>query len=130
LERRKPTSARSEGNSLKRNSPFIDIVDEGLGVLGETSRNVIYELLESDYSMQKSAIPGRFAEFSKVLRDSMGSAIDPMLEFIVQGFFIKLQVEPPKGVDLTESIQVVDRLLQDSSTSEIPLNLNRRIRVD
>jgi len=115
---------------LKRNSPFIDIVDEGLGVLGETSRNVIYELLESDYSMQKSAIPGRFAEFSKVLRDSMGSAIDPMLEFIVQGFFIKLQVEPPKGVDLTESIQVVDRLLQDSSTSEIPLNLNRRIRVD
>jgi len=101
---------------------FVDIVDEGLGVLGIVSKSMIYEMLETDYAMQKEEIPRRFVEFSRVLREGMGSAVDPLLEFIVEGFFLKLHMEPPKWTDLNEGIQAVGRILRDNLAEEIPLN--------
>jgi hypothetical protein len=83
---------------------FVEVVDEGLDVLGEAPKKAIYELLEADYAMQRDEIPMRFIEFSKVLRDNMGRAVDPLLEFIVDSFFLKLHIEPPKWTDLDDGI--------------------------
>jgi len=97
---------------------FVDAVDEGLEVLGEAPKNIIYELLEADYAMQRDEIPIRFVEFSKALRDTIGLAVDPLLRFIVDNFFLKIDKEPPRWADLNESIQAIEQILRDKLVQE------------
>lgn len=104
---------------------FADAVDEGLGVLGEIPKRTIYEFLQTEYSMKRDDIPARFTEFSRVLRDNMGLASDQVLAYIVDGFYMKLQMEPPEWDDLNEGIRTVDRLLQDGPANEIRLNIDK-----
>jgi hypothetical protein len=109
-----PRSFGSGEGILRYSGLFVDVVDEGLAVLGEAPKSAIYELLETDYAMQREDIPRRFVEFSKVLRDNIGSAVDPLLEFIVNGFFLKLHMEPPRWKDLNEGIQAVGQILREN----------------
>jgi hypothetical protein len=101
---------------------LVQAVDEGLGWLGEGPRDTIYELLEANYQMPKQEIPTRFVEFAKLLREKMGPAVDPLLEFVIEGFYLKLQLEPPKWTHLNEGIQAIEQILHENSTNQIDLS--------
>jgi hypothetical protein len=103
---------------MKGAGSLIQAIDEGLLVIGEGPRNAVYELLEADYQMRKEEIPTRFVEFSKVLRDNMGPTIEPLLEFIIEGFYLKLQLEPPKWTNLNEGIQTIVETLHQNPTEK------------
>jgi len=92
---------------------FVNIVDEGLARLGEGTKNVIYEALEADYAIRRQEIPIKFVEFSGVLHDILGPAIDPLLQFIVNSFLTKINKEAAASTDLNEAIQAVAQILRD-----------------
>jgi len=88
-----------------------DAVDEGLSALGQAPRKAIYEVLKTDFSMRKSDIPMRFAEFSSILKENIGLGATPLLEFIVDRFSQGLHIESLSSIDLDESIRRVDMIL-------------------
>jgi hypothetical protein len=103
---------------------LVQAVDEGLGWLGEGPKNTIYELLETNYQMPKQEIPTRFVEFAKLLREQMGPAVDPLLEFVIEGFYLKLNIEPPKWTDLNDGVQAIGQILHENSINQIDLSGN------
>jgi len=88
-----------------------DAVDEGLSALGQAPKEAIYEVLKTDFSMGKSDIPMRFAEFSSILKENIGLGATPLLEFIVDRFSQGLHIESLSSIDLDESIRRVDMML-------------------
>jgi hypothetical protein len=88
-----------------------DAVDEGLSALGQAPKKAIYEVLKTDFSMRKTDIPMRFAEFSNILKENIGLGATPLLEFIVDRFSQGLHIESMSSIDLDESIKRVDMIL-------------------
>jgi hypothetical protein len=88
-----------------------DAVDEGLSALGQAPKKAIYEVLKTDFCMQKTDIPRRFAEFSSILKENIGLGATPLLEFIVDRFSQGLHIESLSSIDLDESIKRVDMIL-------------------
>jgi len=88
-----------------------DAVDEGLSALGQAPKKAIYEVLKTDFSMRKTDIPMRFAEFSSILKENIGLGATPLLEFIVDRFSQGLHIESLSSIDLDESIKRVDMIL-------------------
>jgi len=99
-------------DAVRYSGMLSDAIDEGLSVLGEMPMQAIYGALENDFDMQKADIPARFAEFSRILRDSMGSAAEPILKFIIDRFYHELQVEPNHTTDLEDSITHLGMILK------------------
>jgi hypothetical protein len=90
---------------------LLEAIDEGLGVLGQLPRHAIYKGLETGFNMQKADIPTRFAEFSKILGDTMGPSAEPILEFIIDRFYTELGVDSKQYADLDEYIARVCTIL-------------------
>jgi hypothetical protein len=88
-----------------------DAVDEGLSALGQAPKKAIYKVLKTDFSMRKTDIPMRFAEFSSILKENIGLGAIPLLEFIVDRFSQGLHTESLSSIDLDESIKRVDMIL-------------------
>jgi hypothetical protein len=88
-----------------------DAVDEGLSALGQAPKKAIYQVLKTDFSMRKTDIPMRFAEFSSILKENIGLGATPLLEFIVDRFSQGLHIESLSSIDLDESIKRVDMIL-------------------
>jgi hypothetical protein len=86
-------------------------VDEGLTALGQAPKKAIYEVLETDFSMRKTDIPMRFAEFSSILKENIGPGATPLLEFIVDRFSQELHTESLSSIDLDESIKRVHMIM-------------------
>ena len=98
---------------------LVDVVDEALSRLGEGPKNVIYEALEVDYAIRKEEIPTKFIEFSRALQESLGFAVNPLLQFIIHDFLRKLNREFSESMDLDEAIRmVVDVLHRDNIAEE------------
>ena len=91
---------------------FVDSVDEGLSVLGQTPKRIIYGLLESDYGIMREDLPGKFDEFSAILTKTFGPGADSILQHIINRFYAKLQLTPPEWVDLDEAVETVHRILK------------------
>ena len=105
----------SEVQRLGYESFLCEAVDDGLNVLGRSSRDIIYNLLESDYGIAKDDIPREFAGFSEVFRKTIGPGAETILDFIVRRFYSKLQVDPPAWKDVDEAVDVVGKILRRSS---------------
>jgi hypothetical protein len=88
-----------------------EAVDEGLGVLGRLSMVTIYDGLEEVFNLRKVDIPTRFCEFSKILREMLGTNAEPILKFIMDRFYSGLGVEPEHTANLDESITRVCTML-------------------
>jgi hypothetical protein len=93
-----------------------DAIDEGLSVLGRSPKEAIYEALKTDFSMRKTDIPRRFAEFSSILKENIGPGATPLLEFIINRFSHGLRIESLSSIDLDESIKRVDMILKGNLT--------------
>jgi hypothetical protein len=91
-----------------------DAVDEGLGRLGQSPKEAIYEALETNFSMQRKDIPTRFAEFSSILLENIGPSTKPVLQYIVDRFSCGIHDESLSSIDLDESIKRVDTILKGS----------------
>ena len=97
---------------MKRLELFTDAVDEGLNVLGQSPKEAIYGFLERDYGMERSEIPQRFREFSSILIDTVGPSTGHVLEFIIERFYSKLNLEVPASPTLDETIETVQKILK------------------
>jgi len=97
---------------LKNVALFANAVEEGLSVLGQSPKEAIYGWLESDYGMGKKEIPHRFREFSNILTDTMGPSAGHVLEFIIQRFYSKLDLEAPSSTTLDNAIQTIQMMLE------------------
>ena len=91
---------------------FIDAVDEGLGVLGQAPRRMIYELLENDYEILREDLSEKFLEFSGILKKAFGPSADSIIQYIINRFYVKLRLEPPAWVDLDEAVETVEMILR------------------
>jgi hypothetical protein len=104
---------------------FGEAVDEGLGVLGNAPKKMIYTLLERDYGITKEDVPGRFDEFSNLLKDILGPGANPVIRFIVERFYAKLQIQLPTWTEHDEPAkaahQIVKKLLELSPAEESDL---------
>jgi hypothetical protein len=103
--------------SAKYSALIADAVDEGLGKLGQSPKDAIYEALETDFSMPRKDIPTRFAEFSSILLVNIGPSARPLLEYIVDRFSRGIHDESLSCIDLPESIKRVDVILNGGSIS-------------
>lgn len=101
---------------MKYSGLLSDAVDEGLSALGQSPKESIYEVLKTDFSMRKTDIPMRFAEFSSILKENIGPGATPLLEFIVDRFSRGLHIESLASIDLNESIKRVDMILKGNLT--------------
>jgi hypothetical protein len=99
--------------SARYSALITDAVDEGLSKLGQSPKNAIYKALETDFSMRREDIPMRFAEFSSILLDNIGSGTKPVLEYIVDRFSCGIHDESLSCIELGESIKRVDTILKD-----------------
>jgi hypothetical protein len=97
---------------VKRLGLFTDAVDEGLSVLGQSPKEAIYGFLESNYGMERNEIPHRFREFSSILIGTVGPSTGHVLEFIIERFYSKLNLEVPASPTLDETIETVQRILK------------------
>jgi len=91
---------------------FVDAVDEGLGILGNATMKIIYELLESDYGIVREDVSKRLVEFSEVLKSIFGPSSDLILQCIISRFYAKLRLDPPVWEDLDEAVETVQRILK------------------
>lgn len=99
-------------NLLRYSELLSDAVHEGLNALGQLPRDAIYEILKTDFSMEKTDIPVRFAEFSSILKENIGTSAEPLLEFIVDRFYHGLRIESRSSIDLDQSIKQVDMIVK------------------
>jgi hypothetical protein len=98
-------------------SLLIKAVDEGFNILGKSSSEIIYDLLEGDYGISKQDIPKQFTGFSEILRRTIGPGAEPILQFIISRFYSELEIEPPRWKSVDEAVQVVQKILLRTSTT-------------
>ena len=91
---------------------FANAVDEGLSVLGQSPKEAIYGFLEIDYGMGKNEIPGRFREFSSILKCTMGPSAGHVLEFIIERFYSKIDLDAPASTTLDNAIEAIQKMLE------------------
>ncbi len=63
---------------------LMQAVDEGLGMLGEPARKIIYRKLERDFRICPADIPVKFEQFSWALKEIFGPGADVLIRLIVE----------------------------------------------
>ena len=91
---------------------FIDAIDEGLSVLGQAPKSIIYRMLESDYGILRNDLPWRFEEFVNILKIVFGPGANSILQYIIDRFYVRLQLDPPDWTSLDEAVATVQRILK------------------
>lgn len=71
---------------------LLEAVDEGLLVLGDSVRQVIYRHMESSLSIKRDEIPERLEDFSEVLKKMLGSGANILLTFIARKLYAKFEL--------------------------------------
>jgi len=69
---------------------FIEAVDEGLGVLGESGRQMIFFHLEKSYSIKRHEIPRKPEAFAAGLEKIFGAGASVLEKLIVKSLYSKL----------------------------------------
>jgi len=69
---------------------FIEAVDEGLDVLGESGRQMIFFHLEKSYSIKRHEIPKKPEAFAKGLKKIFGAGASVLEKLIVKSLYSKL----------------------------------------
>jgi hypothetical protein len=69
---------------------FIEAVDEGLDVLGESGRQMIFFYLEKSYSIRRYEIPRKPEAFAEGLEKIFGAGASVLEKLIVKSLYSKL----------------------------------------
>jgi len=69
---------------------FIEAVDEGLEVLGESGRQMIFFHLDKSYSIKKREIPKKPEDFATGLEKIFGAGASVLEKLIVKSLYSKL----------------------------------------
>ena len=92
------TRKNSEVNALSQKEDqwaqlLLEVVDEGLLILGESARKSIYFHLQSTYSLAREDIPNKPDVFAEGLRKIFGAGAKVIEESIVKILYSKLEIE-------------------------------------
>jgi hypothetical protein len=85
---------------------LIDAVDEGLLMLGETGREVVYFRLRHSYALSKEDVPAHPEIFVECLKKIFGSGSRAIEKAIVKSLYSKLELEhvEEKNFDFLECL--------------------------
>ncbi|MEM2249888.1 MAG: hypothetical protein QXP16_04240 [Candidatus Bathyarchaeia archaeon] len=72
---------------------LVEAIDEGLLMLGENGREVIYFRLKQSYALKKEDIPGYPEIFVECLRSIFGSGAEVIEKAIIKSLYGKLGLE-------------------------------------
>lgn len=72
---------------------LMEAIDEGLLMLGENGREVIYFRLKQSYALKKEDIPGHPEIFVKCLRSIFGAGAEVIERSIIKSLYSKLGME-------------------------------------
>ncbi|MEM0008300.1 MAG: hypothetical protein QXR89_08600 [Candidatus Bathyarchaeia archaeon] len=72
---------------------LVEAIDEGLLMLGENGREVIYFRLKQSYALKKEDIPGYPEIFVECLRSIFGSGAEVIEKAIIKSLYSKLGLE-------------------------------------
>ncbi|MEM3580083.1 MAG: hypothetical protein QXQ64_02320 [Candidatus Bathyarchaeia archaeon] len=72
---------------------LVEAVHEGLLMLGENGREVIYFRLKQSYALEKEDIPGSPEIFVECLRSIFGSGAEVIEKAIIKSLYSKLGME-------------------------------------
>lgn len=64
-------------------SALLEAVDEELLVLGERSRDLIYQHIESNYHIKREETPDRLETYNNVLKSLLGLKVKMILEKMI-----------------------------------------------
>jgi len=104
---------------------FIEAVDEGLGVLGESGRQMIFFHLEKSYSIKRHEIPRKPEAFAAGLEKIFGAGASVLEKLIVKSLYSKLGI---KYEDKEERpfAEYVNNLKEANDTKEAGQDNRRR----
>ena len=70
------TLSNSESRKL-----LLEAVDEGLSLLGESTKQVTYSCLEKSFNIKKQEIPNKIKDFSHAIKEIFGSVnfVEPLI---------------------------------------------------
>ncbi|MEM0313928.1 MAG: hypothetical protein QW056_02215 [Candidatus Bathyarchaeia archaeon] len=72
---------------------FIEAVDEGLLMLGEAGREIIYFRLRHDYGLRREEIPRSPKIFMNCLRNLLGKGAEVIEKSIIKSLYGKLGIK-------------------------------------
>lgn len=76
----------------KFNEHLIGAIDNGLQLLGESVRQVVYHYVERDSQLTREKIPERLEVFHETLEGTFGSGAKVIEKLIVRGLYDRLGV--------------------------------------
>lgn len=83
---------------------LMEAIDEGLLMLGESGREVIYFRLKQSYALKKEDVPGHPEIFVRCLREIFGSGAEVIERVTIKSLYKKLGIalEEKKGFGFME----------------------------
>jgi hypothetical protein len=108
-----PSHVVSEANHLTLNDfnkILLSAVDEGLCLLGDSSKKAILLHLETSFRLKKESIPFNLTEIKKALEDIFGPGAAYLEKIIVKRLYEKLGLDFEGGTDFLEHVYIAESL--------------------
>jgi len=78
---------------------ILEAIDEGLSIMGDRSKEIVYFFVEEEYGLKKEDIPKNLQKFHEALYNIFGFGAFVIERSIMRFLEKKLDVELPKGDD-------------------------------
>ena len=111
---------------------LIQSIDEGLSVIGESAKKVVYAYLEKTFKMNRLDIPHRIEEFTKAIESIFGNGAKIFEIQIMKSLFNKVgytvkQYSGQKNLTFIEYIAAIKREQKNhTNTNKQQPNYNRK----
>ena len=100
---------RKKNEEFKR--VFLEALDEGLGILGETTKETLLYILKQNYRIEEEEIPDNLERFISSLKEIFGEYGSSFLESqIIKVLYRKLGFIIQTTMDLREAVNNAKRL--------------------
>ena len=100
---------RKKNEEFKR--VFLEALDEGLGILGETTKETLLNILQQNYGIEEEDIPDNPERFISSLKEIFGEYGSSFLESqIIKALYRKLGIIIQPTMDLREAVNKAKRL--------------------
>ena len=114
----RPRSRCQRGHQLTQNDfnkVLLSAVDEGLCLLGDSSRQAILFHLETSFQLKEESIPSNLTKFKRALEGIFGPGATYLEKIIVKRLHEKLglEFEEGKNTDFLECVEIAkSRIMQ------------------
>jgi hypothetical protein len=93
---------------IKFEEVLVEAVDEGLLMLGESGREIVYYQLQNSYGVEKEGIPNNLEVFTECLKKIFGSGSMSIEQSIIKILYRKIGIEYVEKKDYSFSKYVDD----------------------